>query len=139
MTATRALESADDASLGLCRDLLAETRDFDLQLDVDDDGCPAPDFGLESYLRAKPSLSPWTDGYAERVFRMLEACGVADDRWRHLAGAEISKRATLPMPDGPASCIFSLRLISAKVKFAQGRPALAKVYLHGDAYVLEEG
>ena len=112
---------------------LEDTQAFDLRLDVDDAGQPSPDFAMEVYLeRESLSASPWEDGRAERTLSLLEVCGAADERWRALSGADVSKQMVLPTPSGMHPCAVSLRTFSAKVRLAGGRPALAKVYLRGD-------
>ena len=113
---------------------LEDTWAFDLQLDVDDAGQPSPDFAMEVSLeRESLSASPWEDGRAERILSLLEACGAADERWRTLTGADVSRQMVLPTPGGMRPCAVSLRTFSAKVRLAAGRPALGKVYLRGDA------
>lgn len=127
--------AAGDGALRLCHELLsAGGLGFDLQLDVDDKGVACRDFGLEVYLegQAKTASAP-KDRAARRAFRLLEACGAADGRWRHLEGVDLSRRIALPYDGGMASCAVSIRLFSAKVKFVDGRPHLAKAYLRGDA------
>ena len=120
--------------LDLCRTLAEGPTGFDLQLDVDESGKPAGDFSLETYLEGAPvSGSYQKTDYAKRVFSLMEACGAADDRWKHLDGIDVSKRIALPGLPGNTSCGISLRIYSAKLRFVKGSPILAKAYLRGDA------
>lgn len=130
--------SAGRTSLGLCQELVADSLGYDVQLDLDDRGIPLPDFALEFYLDGALSPQfPWDDGRAERAFACMEARGAADARWRLLVGADVSKRATLPHAGAAIPCAVSLRTFSVKVRFADGKPVLAKAYLRGDACVYE--
>lgn len=128
---------AGDEAPDLCHSLLsAGGLGFDLQLDVDDDGNPQEDYGLEVYLEGqRKAASAQKDTAARRVFALMEACGAADERWRHLEGVDISKQIALPRDGGMESCAVSIRLFSAKLKMTGGRPQLAKAYLRGDALV----
>lgn len=127
-----------DNSLALIQDLLKMGgRGFDLQLDIDDAGVIQRDFGLEVYLEGeKKTASVQKDEAARGLFRLLEASGAADGRWRLLEGVDVSKQVALPYDRAMANASVSLRLFSVKVKFASGMPRLAKAYLRGDALLV---
>lgn len=126
---------ADKAARDLCEELLnAGCPGFDLQLDVDDDSIPQRDFGFEAYLEGWPKAASTSKReLARRVFGALGSADVADERWHLCEDLDLSKHIPLPCDGRIASCQISLRLFSAKVKFANGKPRLGKAYLRGDA------
>ena len=109
---------------------------FDLQLDVTENGCVLRDFGLEVYLEGeRKAASGQKDETACAIFQPREASGVADGRWRKLEAIDMSRRVALPQDGVMRHCSVSLRLFSAKARFVDGKPRLAKAHLRGDAVI----
>ena len=120
----------DDGVLDLCRELVSCVHNVDVQLDVDEDGCPRGAFGLEFSLQG---------GGMECTMDVLENAGLADGRWCLAADACRSMRIALPGAHGLEPCLVSVRPFSTKFKVFRGKLQPAKLYLRGDASFERDG
>ena len=70
------------------------------------------------------------DGYGARICSLLQDWGLADDRWRLIAGAAFARHVPFEREDGTQGR-FALRVLLnyAKVKFTACKPHPAKFYL----------
>ena len=129
----------DERSLEVLQRLAEMPRSFDLQLDLDEQGQARGVLGLELYVEGGDKTSLLSDdGRGARIMALLQELGIADERWKTLADADMSRRVPVPVDGRLESCSLSLRKYSLKVKYADGEIGHAKAYLRGDA-MLDEG
>ena len=103
-------------------------------MDVDEEGVPAGAFALELYLEEQRAATLVCDKRRiEEVLAQLEELGVADARWRSLVDVEFSRQVSLPSGGALVPYAVSVRPFSVKVRFKDGKPLSAKVYLRADA------
>ena len=126
--------SAFDAPmLERCSKFMRLAPAVDFQFDIMQDGALGGTFGLSlSFNETKPreARECMESGYGAKVMRTLQNWGLADDRWKLIAGAAFARHVGYEREDGTqgrfALCI---RFNYAKVKFAACEPQPAKFYL----------
>ena len=126
--------SAFDAPmLKWCSDFMRIAPSIDFQFDIMPDGSLGDTFGLSlSFNEAYPreSRACMESGYGAQLMQMIQDWGLADERWRQIAGAAFARHVGYEQEDGTegrfALCI---RLNYAKVKFKDRNPQPAKFYL----------
>ena len=123
----------DAPMLGRCIDFMRLAPSVDFQFDIMPDGSLGDTFGLSlSFNETKPreARECMESGYGARLMRELQEWGLADDRWRLIAGAALARHVGYEREDGSegrfALCI---RFNYAKVKFRACELQLAKFYL----------
>ena len=126
--------SAFDAPmLERCAEFMRLAPSIDFQFDIMPDGSLGDTFGLSlSFNETKPreAHACMESGYGATVMRALQNWGLADDRWKMIAGAAFARHVGYERDDGTegrfALCI---RFNYAKVKFRACEPQPAKFYL----------
>ena len=120
---------ASDLELARCADLLAHPFRLNIQLDVLEDGSVGPVLGYNASfggLSAPEARASATDGAISRIMRLVEGWGLADERWRLLAGRCIACK--LPLPDGRVVMVHSAPTF-LKVRMTPEGLVDAKVYI----------
>ena len=123
----------DDEMLSRCSLLLSLSPAADFQFDIMPDGTLSDVFGLSlSFNDTKPrqARACMESGYGARICRTLQDWGLADERWRLIAGAAFGRHVPFSREDGSQGrfalcCMFNY----AKVKFAGAVAQPAKFYL----------
>ena len=115
-----------------CAELLSYAPGADYQFDIYPDGTLGDTFGLSlSFNDVKPRMAAecMEKGYGKSVMTLLERWGLADERWKKIAGAAAGRRIRVEKEDGtPVSLAMIVRFNYAKVKFKAGVPVTAKFY-----------
>ena len=127
----------DDEMLSRCCALLSLAPSADFQFDIMPDGTLGDVFGLSlSFNETKPREARvcMESGYGARICRNLQEWGLADERWRLIAGAAFARHVPFDREDGSQGrfalcCLFNY----AKVKFAGTVAQPAKFYLRMSA------
>ena len=119
--------------LSRCGTLLSLAPSVDFQFDIMPDGSLGDTFGLSlSFNEAKPreTRECMSSGYGAQLMHVLQGWGLADGRWKKIAGAAYARSVGFEREDGTegrfALCV---RLNYAKVKFTSCEPRPAKFYL----------
>lgn len=123
----------NDEMLSRCGALLSLAPSVDFQFDIMPDGTLSDVFGLSlSFNETKPDEARvcMESGYGARICSTLQEWGLADERWRLIAGAAFARHVPFVREDGSQGrfalcCLFNY----AKVKFAGGVAQPAKFYL----------
>ena len=123
----------DGEMLSRCAALLSLAPSVDFQFDVMPDGTLSDVFGLSlSFNETSPreARACMESGYGARIYRTLKDWGLADERWRLIAGAVLARHVPFEREDGSQGR-FALccKLNYAKVKFAGAVAQPAKFYL----------
>ena len=117
-----------------CAQLLSLVSDSDFQFDLYPDGSLGDVFGLSlSFNDVLPQAATecMENGFGCALMTLLEQWGLADARWRRIAGASIGIAVPVEDRDGsPVSLALTIRFNFAKIKFKAGLPVSAKFYLH---------
>ena len=123
----------DAPMLDRCAAFMRLAPSVDFQFDIMPDGSLGDTFGLSlSFNETKPreARSCMESGYGATVMQALQEWGLADDRWKLIAGAAFARHVGYERADGTegrfALCI---RFNYAKVKFRACAPQPAKFYL----------
>ena len=123
----------DAPMLERCAEFMALAPSIDFQFDIMPDGTLGDAFGLSlSFNEALPfeARECMESGYGATVMQTLQEWGLADDRWKLIAGASLARCVGYEREDGTqghfALCIL---LNYAKVKFRACEPQPAKFYL----------
>ena len=126
-------QAFDAPMLERCAEFMAIAPSVDFQFDIMPDGSLGDTFGLSlSFNETIPreSRECMESGYGARLMGVLQGWGLADDRWKLIAGAAFARHVGYERDDGTegrfALCI---RFNYAKVKFRNGDPQPAKFYL----------
>ena len=123
----------DDAMLAQCSEFMALAPAVDFQFDIMTDGRIGDTFGLSlSFSKTTPRHAHdcMESGYGARLMERLENWGLADERWRLIAGAAFARYMGLTREDGSEGRFALCVLFNyAKVKFVGGAPRPAKFYL----------
>lgn len=131
----------DGKMLARCSTFLSLAPSVDFQLDIMADGSLSDVFGLSlSFNETKPSQARacMASGYGAQICRTLQEWGLADERWRLIAGAAFGRHVPFDREDGSQGrfalgCLFNY----AKIKFAGGVAQPAKFYLRLSAGEVE--
>ena len=126
--------SAFDAPmLKRCAKFMRLAPSVDFQFDIMPNGSLGDTCGLSlSFNETKPreARECMESGYGAKVMQALQEWGLADDRWKLIAGAAFARHVGYEREDGTegrfALCI---RFNYAKVKFSACEPQPAKFYL----------
>lgn len=123
----------DGPMLERCSQFMGLAPEIDFQFDIMPDGSLGDTFGLSlSFNETKPyeARECMESGYGAALMEALQAWGLADDRWKLIAGAAFARHVGYERDDGTegrfALCI---RFNYAKVKFRGCEPQPAKFYL----------
>jgi len=127
--------SAFDAPmLERCSEFMRIAPSVDFQFDTMPDGTFGDTFGLSlSFNETFPreARACMETGYGSTLMQTLQEWGLADDRWKMIAGAAFARHVGYEREDGSegrfALCI---RFNFAKVKFKDCEPQPAKFYLN---------
>jgi hypothetical protein len=127
--------------LSQCGTLLSLAPSVDFQFDIMPDGTLGDVFGLSlSFNETKPREARvcMESGYGARICRTLQEWGLADERWRLIAGAAFARHVPFDREDGSQGrfalcCMFNY----TKVKFANAVSQPAKFYLRMSAGEVE--
>ena len=125
--------SYDDAMLAQCSEFMSLAPSIDFQFDIMPDGSLGNVFGLSlSFNETKPRQARecMDTGYGAQICSMLQDWGLADDRWKLIAGAAFARHVPFYREDGSQGrfalcCLFNY----AKVKFVNAVAQPAKFYL----------
>ncbi len=131
----------DDRMLARCAEFMALAPSIDFQFDIMADGSLGDTFGLSlSFNETKPwqARTCMEDGYGARICTLMQDWGLADDRWRLIAGAAFARHVPFEREDGDEGRFALCVLFNyAKVKFTACEPRPAKFYLILQAKELE--
>jgi len=123
----------DADMLDRCAEFMHLAPSIDFQFDIMSDGSLGDTFGLSlSFNETKPreARECMQSGYGAKLMHVLQTWGLADDRWKKIAGAAFARSVGVEGEDGAeerfALCI---RFNYAKVKFSSCEPKPAKFYL----------
>lgn len=131
----------DRGMLSRCSTFLSLAPAVDFQFDIMPDGTLGDVFGLSlSFNDTKPwqARACMESGYGARICRTLQDWGLADERWRLIAGAAFGRHVAFSRTDGSQGrfalcCLFNY----AKIKFASAVAQPAKFYLRLSAGEVE--
>ena len=123
----------DGEMLSRCGALLSLAPSADFQFDIMPDGALGDVFGLSlSFNETKPRevRDCMESGYGAQICRTLQEWGLADERWRLIAGAAFGKHVPFIREDGSEGRFALCCMLNyAKVKFAGAVAQPAKFYL----------
>ena len=123
----------DDEMLARCAEFMALAPGVDFQFDIMEDGQLGDTFGLSlSFNETKPRQARecMEDGYGARICSLMQDWGLADDRWRLIAGAAFAKHVPFVRDEGTEGRFALCVLFNyAKVKFTACEARPAKFYL----------
>ncbi|MBQ9043629.1 MAG: hypothetical protein IJ111_12550 [Eggerthellaceae bacterium] len=123
----------DNAMLERCSQFMALAPAVDFQFDIMADGRLGDTFGLSlSFNEAKPrqARTCMEGGYGARICGELQRWGLADDRWKLIAGAAFARHVGFEREDGSEGRFALCVLFNyAKVKFSACEAQPAKFYL----------
>ena len=126
-------ESYDRDMLERCSAFMRMAPAVDFQFDIMADGSLGDTFGLSlSFNGTKPreARECMESGYGAKLMGLLQEWGLADDRWRLIAGAAFARHVGIEREDGSEGRLALCVLFNyAKVKFSGCEPRPAKFYL----------
>ena len=120
---------ASEFELARCADLLAYPFRLNIQLDSLEDGSTGPVLGYNAAFGGLPpsaARESATDGAIARILRLVEDWGLADERWRLIAGRCFGYG--IPLPDGRGLTVHSVPTF-LKVRMTPDGLVDAKVYI----------
>ena len=126
--------SAFDADmLRRCCEFMELAPSADFQFDIMPDGSLGDTFGLSlSFNETKPRQARecMESGYGGAIMELLQGWGLADNRWKLIAGAAFARHVGYEREDGTEGRFaLAIRFNYAKVKFTACEPRPAKFYL----------
>ena len=123
----------DAPMLERCAEFMRRAPSVDFQFDIMPDGSLGDTFGLSlSFNETLPreARACMESGYGAKIMQTMQDWGLADERWKLIAGAAFARHVGYEREDGTegrfALCI---RFNYAKVKFKACEPQPAKFYL----------
>lgn len=123
----------DDDMLGRCAEFMKHTPSADFQFDIMPDGSLGDTFGLSlSFNETRPRhvRECMETGYGAEIMNLLQGWGLADERWKLIAGAAFARHIGFEKEDGTEGRFaLAIRFNYAKVKFTACEPRPAKFYL----------
>ena len=123
----------DDRMLGQCVAFMRLAPSVDFQFDIMPDGSLGNTFGLSlSFNETMPRAAKecMDSGYGAHLMQSLRRWGLADDRWKLIAGAAFARHVGYEREDGgEGRFALCIRFNYAKVKFKDCIPQPAKFYL----------
>lgn len=131
----------DGEMLSQCGALMSLAPSVDFQFDIMPDGSLSDVFGLSlSFNETVPrqARACMESGYGAQICSTLQEWGLADERWKLIAGAAFARHVPFAREDGSQGrfalcCLFNY----AKVKFAGAVAQPAKFYLRLSAGEVE--
>ena len=131
----------DGEMLSRCSMLLSLAPSVDFQFDIMPDGTLGDVFGLSlSFNETKPRQARvcMESGYGAQICRTLQEWGLADERWRLIAGAVFGWHVPFDRKDGSQGRFALCSMLNyAKVKFTGAVAQPAKFYLRMSAGEVE--
>jgi hypothetical protein len=128
----------DGSMLDRCAEFMGKAPSVDFQFDIMPDGHLSDVFGLSlSFNETKPrqARSCMESGYGADICQTMQEWGLADDRWKLIAGAAFARHVGYERKDGSEGRFALCILFNyAKVKFKAAKAQPAKFYL-----ILESG
>ena len=132
----------DGPMLERCCEFMRLVSSVDFQFDILQDGSLGDTFGLSlSFNETSPRKARecMESGYGAILMNTLEAWGLADGRWRMLAGVPFARHVSYLRDDGREGRLALCVLFNyAKVKFVECRAQPAKFYCLCKAGDLED-
>ena len=123
----------DGKMLSRCSTFLSLAPSVDFQFDIMPDGTLSDVFGLSlSFNETKPREARvcMESGYGARICRILQEWGLADERWKLIAGAAFARHVPFEREDGSQGRFALCCMLNyAKVMFAGRVAQPAKFYL----------
>ena len=123
----------DADMLDRCAEFMRLAPSIDFQFDIMPDGSLGDTFGLSlSFNETMPreARACMRSGYGAQLMRVLQGWGLADDRWKEIAGTAYARSVAVEREDGTeARFALCVRFNYAKVKFSSCEPRPAKFYL----------
>ena len=123
----------DDDMLDRCAEFMKHAPSADFQFDIMPDGSLGDTFGLSlSFNEARPrhARECMESGYGAEIMNLLQGWGLADERWKLIAGAAFARHIGFEKEDGTEGRFaLAIRFNYAKVKFTACEPRPAKFYL----------
>ena len=131
----------DGEMLSRCSALLSLAPSVDFQFDIMPDGTLSDVFGLSlsfNNMMPRDAHVCMESGYGAQMCSTFQEWGLADERWRLIAGAAFARHVPFSRADGSEGrfalyCLFNY----AKVKFAGAVAQPAKFYLRMSAGEVE--
>ena len=131
----------DGEMLSQCSTFLSLAPSVDFQFDIMSDGTLSDVFGLSlSFNETMPrqARACMESGYGAQICRTLQEWGLADGRWRLIAGAAFGRHVPFDREDGSQGRFALCCMLNyAKVKFAGAVAQPAKFYLRLSAGEVE--
>ena len=116
-----------------CVEFMALAPAIDFQFDIMADGSLGSTFGLSlsfNQTRPREARDCMENGYGARIMEKLESWGLADERWKLIADAAITRQVSIANEDGSEGKFGLYVLFNyAKVKFTDGEAHPSKFYL----------
>ena len=123
----------DVPMLERCSEFMRLAPSVDFQFDIMPDGSLGDTFGLSlSFNETKPREARMCmeSGYGAKLMQTLQGWGLADDRWKLIAGAAFARHVGYERDDATEGRFALCILFNyAKVKFKDGDLQPAKFYL----------
>ena len=133
------LSELDSSIVARCQLLARTPFQLEFQFDVGADGAAGAVFGASVRFAQPPGTDSHQafipDGAAGELMTQLEAWGLADNRWRLLAGTAFAKR----LSRGSENRILYCYPAFVKLRWKSGEPLDAKAYLIAGAQESVEG
>ena len=127
------LTAFGDTLLARCGELAKLPFRMEFQFDVTPEGSAGATFAVSSRFAPPPGHGAWkafdVDGAAGTLMQRVEAWGLADERWRLLAGTAFSQR----LRSAGESCLLYCFPAFLKLRWRDGAPLDAKTYLMAGA------
>ena len=123
----------DAPMLECCAGFMQLAPAVDFQFDIMPNGELGETFGLSlsfNETRPRDARECMESGYGAKVMQALQERGLADDRWKLIAGAAFARHVGYERDDGnEGRFALCIRFNYAKVKFRACEPQPAKFYL----------
>ena len=127
----------DVPMLNRCAELMALAPNVDFQFDIMADGTMGDTFGLSlSFNETKPwqARECMESGYGAELMNKLQQWGLADDRWKLIAGAAFARHIGFERANGSEGRFALCVLFNyAKIKFTAAEMRNSKFYLRLEA------
>ena len=128
--------------LNNCRELIGLAPGVDFQFDLERNGALGSTFGLSldcSRVRAREAAAWMGEGPGGRMMETIRRMGLADSRWRRIAGAVLEKGVFVRQGEKILPYAMAVRMNYAKVPFRDAKALPAKFYLLMQAGALVKG
>lgn len=122
-------DALGDTVVNRCQLLADAPFQLEFQFDVKEDGVPSSTFSASSRFASPADTGAWkpfaVDGEAGDLMSKVEEWGLADSRWRELAGTIFATR----IARGSESAVVYCYPAFLKLRWREGEPLDAKSYL----------